>query len=67
MQVPSSVGPEGGSAGAEVPDTQWITVTLDSGLTFVVGGGWSLPLGYPNFSTTWIEMVGTEEIGRAHV
>ena len=43
-----------------VPDTQWITVTLDSGLTFVVGGGWSLPLGYPNFSTTWIEMVGTE-------
>src|SRR6185436_14560694 len=25
-----------------------------------VGGGWSLPPGYPNFSTTWIEMVGTE-------
>jgi predicted dehydrogenase len=48
-------------AGApNVPDTQWITVTLDSGLSFVVGGGWSLPLGYPNFSTTWIEMVGTE-------
>ena len=48
-------------AGAtEVPDTQWITVTLDSGLSFVVGGGWSLPPGYPNFSTTWIEMVGTE-------
>jgi scyllo-inositol 2-dehydrogenase (NAD+) len=48
-------------AGApNVPDTQWITVTLDSGLTFVVGGGWSLPPGYPNFSTTWIEMVGTE-------
>jgi scyllo-inositol 2-dehydrogenase (NAD+) len=48
-------------AGAtQVPDTQWITVTLDSGLSFVVGGGWSLPPGYPNFSTTWIEMVGTE-------
>ena len=48
-------------AGAKnVPDTQWITVTLDSGLSFVVGGGWSLPPGYPNFSTTWIEMVGTE-------
>ena len=48
-------------AGAtEVPDTQWITVTLDSGLSFVVGGGWTLPPGYPNFSTTWIEMVGTE-------
>jgi predicted dehydrogenase len=48
------------SGATEVPDTQWITVTLDSGLSFVVGGGWSLPPGYPNFSTTWIEMVGTE-------
>jgi predicted dehydrogenase len=48
------------SSGADVPDTQWLTVTLDSGLSFVVGGGWSLPPGYPNFSTTWIEMVGTE-------
>ena len=48
-------------AGAEgVPDTQWITVTLDSGMSFVVGAGWSLPPGHPNFSTTWIEMVGTE-------
>lgn len=50
----------GSASGAKVPDTQWITVTLDSGLTFVCGGGWSLPPGYPNFSTTWIEMVGTE-------
>jgi predicted dehydrogenase len=48
------------ASGQPIPDTQWITVTLDSGLTFVVGGGWSLPPGYPNFSTTWIEMVGTE-------
>ena len=48
------------SSGQPIPDTQWITVTLDSGLSFVVGGGWSLPPGYPNFSTTWIEMVGTE-------
>src|SRR5213596_210674 len=47
---------------AQTPDTQWITVTLDSGLSFVVGGGWSLPPGYPNFSTTWIEMVGTEGV-----
>ena len=50
------------TSGGDIPDTQWITVTLDSGLTFVVGGGWSLPLGYPNFSTTWIEMVGTEGV-----
>jgi predicted dehydrogenase len=48
------------ASGNDIPDTQWITVTLDSGLTFVCGGGWSLPPGYPNFSTTWIEMVGTE-------
>jgi predicted dehydrogenase len=48
------------SSGAPIADTQWITVTMDSGLSFVVGGGWSLPPGYPNFSTTWIEMVGTE-------
>jgi predicted dehydrogenase len=48
-------------AGAQhVPDSQWCMVTMDSGLTFVCGGGWSLPPGYPNFSTTWIEMVGTE-------
>jgi len=46
--------------GADIGDTQWITVTMDNGLSFVVGGGWSLPMGYPNFSTTWIEMVGTD-------
>ena len=44
----------------QVPDTQWITVTMDSGVSFVIGAGWSLPPGYPNFSTTWIEFVGTE-------
>src|SRR5262247_942960 len=48
------------STGGDVPDNQWITVTMDNGLSFVVGGGWSLPPGYPNFSMTWIEMIGTE-------
>jgi len=48
------------STGGDIPDLQWVTVTMDSGLTFVVGGGWSLPPGYPNFSSTWIEMIGTE-------
>lgn len=48
------------SSGAPIPDTQWITVTMDSGLAFVIGAGWTLPPGYPNFSTTWIEFVGTE-------
>ena len=48
------------STGADIPDTQIITVTMDNGLSFVVNAGWSLPVGYPNFSTTWIEMIGTE-------
>jgi predicted dehydrogenase len=47
-------------SGADVPDQQWVMVTLDNGMSVVVGGGWSLPLGYPNFSTTWIEMIGTD-------
>ena len=48
------------ATGADVPDTQLITVIMDSGLSFVINAGWSLPPGYPNFSTTWIEMIGTE-------
>ena len=47
-------------SGGDVPDQQWLMVTMDTGMSVVVGGGWSLPLGYPNFSTTWIEMIGTE-------
>ena len=47
-------------SGGDVPDQQWVMVTMDNGMSVVVGGGWSLPLGYPNFSTTWIEMVGTD-------
>jgi scyllo-inositol 2-dehydrogenase (NAD+) len=46
-------------SGGDVPDQQWLMVTMDTGLSVVVGGGWSLPLGYPNFSSTWIEMIGT--------
>ncbi len=48
------------SMGEGVPDQQWLTVTMESGLSFVVGGGWNLPPGYPNFSSTWIEFLGTE-------
>jgi predicted dehydrogenase len=43
-----------------VPDCVWIVVTMDDGSAFTVGAGWVLPPGYPNFSSTWIEMVGTE-------
>src|SRR5262249_31194409 len=46
-------------SGGDVPDQQWVMVTLDNGMSVVIGGGWSLPLGYPNFSTTWIEMIGS--------
>jgi len=43
-----------------VPDCVWIIVTMDDGSAFTIGAGWVLPPAYPNFSSTWIEMVGTE-------
>src|ERR1700676_5179708 len=43
-----------------VPDCVWIVVTMDDGSVFSIGAGWVLPPAYPNFSSTWIEMVGTE-------
>ncbi len=43
-----------------VPDCVWIVVTLNDGCVFTIGAGWVLPPAYPNFSSTWIEMVGTE-------
>ena len=43
-----------------VPDCVWIVVTLDDGAVFTIGAGWVLPPAYPNFASTWIEMVGTE-------
>src|SRR2546423_5310221 len=47
-------------SGGDVPDQQWVMVTMDTGMSVVLGGGWSLPLGYPNFSPPWVEMVGPE-------
>ncbi|MBK5961398.1 oxidoreductase [Rhodoplanes elegans] len=41
-------------------DCMWNTVTMDNGAVVVVGGGWNLPPGYPNYSSTWIEITGTE-------
>jgi len=43
-----------------VPDHQTIVVTMDDGVTVTIGAGWSLPPGYPNYSSTWIEFLGTE-------
>ena len=33
---------------------------MDDGTLVVIGGGWNLPPSYPNFSSTWIEITGTE-------
>jgi predicted dehydrogenase len=35
-------------------------ITMDDGTVVTIGGGWVLPPAYPNFSSTWIEFVGTE-------
>lgn len=43
-----------------VPDHQVLVITMDDGVTVTIGGGWSLPPGYPNYSATWIEFLGTE-------
>jgi scyllo-inositol 2-dehydrogenase (NAD+) len=42
------------------PDCNWIMITMDSGVVVTIGAGWILPPGYPNFSSTWIEIVGSE-------
>ncbi|MEL0013147.1 MAG: gfo/Idh/MocA family oxidoreductase, partial [Alphaproteobacteria bacterium] len=35
-------------------------VTMDDGTTIVAGSGWLLPLGYPQYAQSWIEVIGTE-------
>jgi predicted dehydrogenase len=45
---------------SDTPDHQWIMVTMDDGTTITAGSGWVLPLGYPQYSQSWIEIVGTE-------
>jgi predicted dehydrogenase len=43
-----------------VPDTQYLIVTMDDGVVVTIGAGWSLPPGYPNSASTWIELIGTK-------
>ena len=43
-----------------VEDCMWIVVTMDDGTAFTIGAGWIMPPGYPNFSSTWIEVVGSK-------
>ena len=42
------------------PDTQYIVVTMDDGVVVTVGAGMSLPPHYPNASTIWMEVIGTD-------
>ena len=44
----------------DAPDCVWMIVTMDDGSVFTIGAGWVLPPAYPNFSSTWIEMIGTQ-------
>jgi predicted dehydrogenase len=44
----------------DVADSVSIIITMDNGVVVTVGAGWILPPGYPNFSSTWIEFVGSE-------
>ena len=55
QEVRKIMGPE-----YKVPDCVWIVVTMEDGSAFTIGAGWVLPPAYPNFSSTWIEVVGTE-------
>jgi predicted dehydrogenase len=55
QEVRKIMGPE-----YNVPDCVWIVVTMDDGSAFTIGAGWVLPPAYPNFASTWIEVVGTE-------
>ena len=33
---------------------------MDDGSTITAGSGWVLPLGYPQYSQSWIEIIGTD-------
>jgi scyllo-inositol 2-dehydrogenase (NAD+) len=48
------------SRNSETPDHQWVMITMDDGTTVTLGIGWILPIGYPNYVQTWIEMIGTD-------
>jgi predicted dehydrogenase len=43
-----------------IADCMSIVVTLDNGIVLTIGAGWILPPGYPNFSSTWMEIVGSD-------
>ncbi|MBF0276989.1 MAG: Gfo/Idh/MocA family oxidoreductase [SAR324 cluster bacterium] len=48
------------AGGADIADTQSIMLTMDNGVVVMIGAGWTMPIGYPNYSGTWIEFIATE-------
>lgn len=43
-----------------LPDGQLTVITMDDGVVVTINAGMSLPNHYPNASTTWIEVIGTD-------
>jgi predicted dehydrogenase len=43
-----------------IADAQQIMITMDDGVVVTISAGWSLPPGWPNFSTTQIEVIGKD-------
>ncbi len=43
-----------------IADAQMMLITMDDGVVVNISAGWSLPPGWPNFSTTQIEVIGTD-------
>jgi scyllo-inositol 2-dehydrogenase (NAD+) len=43
-----------------LPDNQMTMITMDDGVVVTIGAGMSLPPGYPNASSAWIEFIGTD-------
>jgi len=41
-------------------DIMFTTVTMDNGVVVMIAGGWNLPPSFPNYSSSWIEITGTE-------
>jgi predicted dehydrogenase len=41
-------------------DVMFSIVTMDNGMVVMIGGGWNLPPSYPNYCSTWVEILGTE-------
>lgn len=43
-----------------LPDSQLTVITMSDGVVVTINAGMSLPNHYPNASTTWIEVIGTD-------